>query len=260
MAFDFKDKVCVVTGAGRGIGRVLCTDFAAEGALVVGASRRAEPLESLQKEIGAAGGTFLPVAADLSTVEDCERLIKTTMERLGPVDFLINNLGISGAHKPIRDLQPAEWFEAINTNLTSVYACVHYAVGAMMERKSGVIINISSIGPHIHSPFRVPYGATKMGMVGISRVLSQELGPYNIRVNTVSPGAVEGERAEEVWANMARTHGITVEAARDMIMAQAALRRPVPPQDISSTVRFLCSELGRSITGQDIAVDSGVIF
>ena len=260
MKFDFKGKVCVVTGVGRGIGRVLCSDFAAEGALVVGATRRAEPLESLGREIAAAGGAFLPVVADLSRLEECERLVAEATRRFGAIDFLINNLGISGAHKPIRDLQPAEWFEALNTNLTSVYGCVHYSVGAMMERKSGVIINVSSIGPKVHATFRVPYAATKMGMIGITRVLSQELGPYNIRVNAVSPGAVEGERSREVWENMSRTLGITYAEARDKVVAGSALRREVPPADISATIRFLCSDLGRSITGQDINVDSGVTF
>jgi NAD(P)-dependent dehydrogenase (short-subunit alcohol dehydrogenase family) len=260
MPFDFKGKVCVITGAGRGIGRVLCRDFAAEGGLVVGCSRSPGPLDSLNAEITSAGGRFLPIPADLSRVEECERLIGETTQHFGPVDVLVNNLGITGAHKPIRDLQPAEWFEALNTNLTSVYACTHFAVGAMMERKSGAIVNVSSIGPKIHSPFRVPYAATKMGMVGITRVLSQELGPYNIRVNTVSPGAVEGERSLEVWEHMSRTLGITVEEARDRITAQAALRRTLPPEDISATIRFLCSDLGRSITGQDISVDCGVAF
>ena len=260
MAFDFSGKVCVITGAGRGIGRVLCRDFAAEGGLVVGASRTRGPLDELAREIASAGGQFLPAPADLSKVEECERLISETVKRFGPVDVLVNNLGITGAHKPIRDLQPAEWFEALNTNLTSVYACVHYAVGAMMERRSGAIVNISSIGPKIHSPFRVPYAATKMGMTGITRVLSQELGPYNIRVNTVSPGAVEGERSVEVWRHMSRTLGISVDEARERILAQSALRRTLPPEDISAAVRFLCSDMGRSITGQDINVDCGVVL
>jgi 3-hydroxybutyrate dehydrogenase/3-oxoacyl-[acyl-carrier protein] reductase len=257
---DLAGKVVVISGAGRGIGRVMCAEFAADGALVVGCSRRPEPLDSLAAEIKAAGGRFLPFAADLGKVEASEALIAAAAKAFGPVDVLVNNLGVGGAQKMIRDLQPAEWFEALNTNLTSVYACIHYAVGAMMERKSGAIVNVSSIGPKIASPFRVPYVTTKMGMVGMTRVLSHELGPYNIRINTVSPGFVDGERADEVQKAMAKNRGITQDEMRDIMLKASPLRRSVPPQDISRMVRFLASDAARSITGQDIAVDAGLTF
>jgi NAD(P)-dependent dehydrogenase (short-subunit alcohol dehydrogenase family) len=260
MRFDLAGKVCVITGAGRGIGRVMSADFAADGAKVVGCSRRAEPLDSLAREIAASGGDFLPLAADLSRIEECERLIAAATERYGQVDVLVNNLGIGGAQKAIRDLQPAEWMEAINTNLSSVYGCIHYAVGGMMDRKSGAIVNISSIGPKIASPYRVPYVTTKMGMIGITRVLAQELGPYNIRVNAVSPGFVDGERSDEVQEAMAKNRGITAAKMRDIMLQATPLRRSVPPGDISQMVRFLASDAGRSISGQDIAVDAGLTF
>jgi NAD(P)-dependent dehydrogenase (short-subunit alcohol dehydrogenase family) len=258
--FDFTGKVCVVTGVGRGIGRVLCPDFAREGGKVVGAARNPETLASLEAEIIKAGGAFLPVSVDLSKLADCEKLIRATEAKFGPVDVLVNNLGISGAQKPIRDLTPAEWQTALDTNLTSVYACIHYAVGPMMERKSGSIVNVSSIGPKIPSPFRAPYGATKMGMIGITRVLAHELGPYNIRVNAVSPGFVDGEQCDEVQEMMARNRVVPKDEMRKIMLSASPLKRSVPLGDISAMIRYLASDAGRSMTGQDINVDAGLTF
>jgi NAD(P)-dependent dehydrogenase (short-subunit alcohol dehydrogenase family) len=258
MKCDFEGKVCVITGASRGIGAQLALDFAADGATVVGSGRNAEALESLDAKIRAAGGKFVAVRGDLSKLAQCKQLIDKALE-LGGVDVLVNNLGITGAHKAVRDLSPEEWQEALDTNLSSVYGCCHYAVGSMMERRNGAIVNISSTGTKIRSPFRAAYVATKMGMVGLSKVLAQELGPYGIRVNVVSPGFVDGERADEAQALMAKNEGVSKEVVRNRILALSPLGRSVPPQDISAMVRYLASELGRSLTGQDIDVAAGMI-
>jgi len=260
MKCDFTNKVCVVTGASRGIGSVMVRDFAAEGGKVVGAGRNVEALRKLADEVTAAGGTFVPVEADLSKMVQCKKLVDTALREFGQIDVLVNNLGITGAHKPIRDLQPEEWQEALDTNLTSVYACIHYAVGTMMDRKSGAIVNVSSVGVKIPSPMRVPYVATKMGMHGITRVLAHELGPYNIRVNTVSPGFVDGERSDEVQERMAKNRGIPKDEMRHIMLQASPLRRSVPPGDISNMVRYLASDFGASLTGQDIDVAAGLAF
>jgi 3-oxoacyl-[acyl-carrier protein] reductase len=260
MPSDFSGQVCVVTGTSRGIGWVLCKDFAAHGATVVGAARNEAALDKLAQEIAAAGGRFVPVIADLSKIESCERLVKRALGELGRIDVLVNNLGISGAHKPVRDLQPSEWQEALETNLTSVYACVHYAVGSMIDRKRGAIINVSAIGTKLPSPMRLAYVATKMGMIGMTRVLAHELGPHNIRVNAVSPGFVDGERSDEVMERMSKNFDMSKEQVKGMILKASALGRSVPPGDISSMVLYLASDLGKSITGQDINVDAGMTF
>ena len=129
-----------------------------------------------------------------------------------------------------------------------------------MDRRSGAIINISSLATKIPSPKRVAYVAPKMGMVGITRVLAHELGPYNIRVNTVSPGLVDGERSQEAQERMSESLGMSIDDVRDMVLARSPLHRSVPPSDISTMVRYLASEYGRSITGQDIDVATGMAF
>jgi NAD(P)-dependent dehydrogenase (short-subunit alcohol dehydrogenase family) len=257
MKCDFQNKVCVITGASRGIGRRLALDFAADGATVVGSGRNIEALEQLHGEIRSAGGKFVPVRGDLAKLEHCKALIDKALG-LGGIDVLVNNLGITGAHKSVRDLTPEEWHEALDTNLTSVYGCCHYAAGSMMERRSGAIVNISSTGTKIRSPFRAAYVASKMGMVGLTRVLAQELGPYGIRVNIVSPGFVDGERSDEAQELMAKNEGVSKEEVRRRILALSPLNRSVPPGDISNMVRYLASDLGRSLTGQDFEVAAGM--
>jgi NAD(P)-dependent dehydrogenase (short-subunit alcohol dehydrogenase family) len=259
MKCDFRDKVCVVTGATRGIGWRLALDFAADGGLVVATGRNAEALGKLEREIAGAGGQVLPVRADLAKLDQCRMLIERALEKWGRIDVLVNNLGITGAHKSVKDLTPEEWQEALDTNLNSVYGCCHYAVGSMMEKRSGAIVNISSTGTKMRSPFRAAYVATKMGMVGLSKVLAQELGPYGIRVNVVSPGFVDGERSDEAQALMAKNEGVSKDEVRRRILALSPLNRSVPPADISSMVRYLASDLGRSLTGQDIDVAAGMI-
>jgi NAD(P)-dependent dehydrogenase (short-subunit alcohol dehydrogenase family) len=258
MKCDFTGQVCVITGASRGIGWRLAADFAAEGAMVFGAGRNAKALEGLRAEIQGAGGRFVPVQVDLSKVAECRKLIERALGEGGRIDVLVNNLGITGAHKSVRDLEPAEWQEAIDTNLTSVYACAHYAVGSMMERRAGAIVNVSSTATKIRSPFRAGYVASKMGLIGLTRVLAQELGPYGIRVNAVSPGFVDGERSDEAQELMARNEGVSREDVRRRILSASPLNRSVPPEDISSMVRYLASDLGRSMTGQDIEVAAGM--
>jgi 3-oxoacyl-[acyl-carrier protein] reductase len=257
---NFTGKVCVVTGASRGIGRLLCTDFAADGGIVVGAARNIDALELLASEIRRVGGTFLAVQADLSLLADCERMVDQTLSQFGQIDVLVNNMGTTTAHKAIRELQPAEWQEAINTNLTSVYACIHFAVGSMMDRRTGAIVNVSSLATKVPSPKRVAYVATKMGIVGITRVLAHELGPYNITVNTVSPGFIDGERSQEVQEHMSKSLDMPIESVLQMLLARSPLGRSVPPGDVSAMIRYLASEFGRSITGQDIDVAAGMAF
>jgi 3-oxoacyl-[acyl-carrier protein] reductase len=257
---DFSGKVCVITGASRGIGRALCKDFAAEGATVVGAARNKQALDALSAEIKTEGGAFHAITADLSRVADCERAIGEALTRFGRIDVLINNMGVGGAYKFIRDLTPAEWQMALDTNLTSVYACIHFAAGAMMERRGGAIINVSSIGTKIPAPKRVDYVATKMGMVGITRVLAHELGPYDITVNAISPGLVDNERGQEAQERLAKAWDISFDKARKALLSRSPLGRIIPQSHISAMVRFLASDLGRSITGQDIDVAAGVAF
>jgi NAD(P)-dependent dehydrogenase (short-subunit alcohol dehydrogenase family) len=257
---DFTNRVCVVTGATRGLGYVLAKDYAAYGGRVVGAGRNKEAFGRLAREIGEAGGTFVAVEADLSSVDGCKHLIDRALDSFGQIDVLVNNAAVTGQHKLIRDLDPAEWQQVIDLNLTGTYACIHFAVGSMMDRRSGAIVNVSSAGTSFPSPRRSDYIGSKGGMVQLTRVLAHELGPYNIRVNTVTPGFIDGERAREAQSLLAKRRGVTLAEVEEEFLSASPLHRKVPPEDISNLICFLTSDFGATITGQNIHVDAGLAF
>ncbi len=259
MSRPFDNKVAVVTGASRGLGRMLAGQFAQAGARVAFCARREEPLRILEAELRSSGHEAMAVVADVSRHDDCGRLIDAAAERWGRIDILVNNAGISGAQKPIRDLGIDEFDEAMRTNLYSVFSCIHFASKYMIEQKSGAIVNISSGIGKAPVVLRTAYGVSKMAIVGLTRVVALELGLHKVRCNTISPGWIQGERGEEVVANMAKARNISPERARE-ILVSGPLREAVTGQDICDTVLFLCSDSGRHITGQDINVNSGSIM
>jgi NAD(P)-dependent dehydrogenase (short-subunit alcohol dehydrogenase family) len=253
-------KVVIITGASRGIGRQLALDFAAHGARVAGIARRAEAIDETARAVTAAGGTMLAVVGDVSRPADCQALCERTIAAFGRIDVLVNNVGMSGPIKFVRDLQPEEWRAVIDTNLTSAYLCIHYAVAPMMARKCGAIINISSLTGKRPFAKRVAYAASKLALVGLTRTLAQELGPYNIRVNTVTPGPVEGERVDEVIDAMAATRNMSREDVRELLLDWSPLHKMVTPADISNMTLYLASDLGKHMTGQDINVTAGIVM
>ena len=261
LPLDFTDKVCVVTGASRGVGLTLARDYAAGGAKVVAAARSLNNLETLAGEVSAAGGEVLPVRCDISDVEDCGRLVAAALDAFGQIDILVNNAAVTGFHKPIQDLQPAEWEEVLATNLTSSYATTHFAAASMIRRgRGGAIVQVSAAGTSYPSPTRSDYVASKGGVEQLTRVLAHELGPYGIRVNTVTPGFVEGERATEAMAMQAEERGVTLAQVRTEYSSAAALKTGVQQYDVSNMIAYLTSDYGRGITAQNVHVDAGLTF
>jgi NAD(P)-dependent dehydrogenase (short-subunit alcohol dehydrogenase family) len=253
-------KVAIITGASRGIGRHMAVEFAKAGARVVAGARRAAPLEELAGEIRAAGGEALSIPTDVARAEDCRNLVTRAADAFGTVDILVNNAAISGPSKLVKDLDPAEWEETLRVNLTSTYLMCHFAVPYMMEQRSGRILNISSFNGKKAVAMRVSYAASKMGMVGLTHCLAQELGPYNVTVNAISPGPVEGERVDEVIALMSRSQGIPEDTYRQQLRSMSPLNTMVNAEDVTRVALFLASDYGRHMTGQDINVTAGVVM
>lgn len=251
-------KIAVITGASKGIGRVMSQRFAREGAKVVCAARSAPLLEETAALIRKAGGEALAVPCDASREEDARRLMERGESAFGKIDCLVNNAGDSGPTRPVQEYSTDEWFYTINSCLTSSYLCTRFAVPALIRAGGGAIVNISSAAGRRGLPFRIGYCSAKAGQVGMTYGLALELGPHNIRVNAIAPGAVEGDRIDRVITDRARVFGRSVEAVRGGLIEQNPLKRMAVPDDVASLAAFLCSDLARNISGQCIAVTAGV--
>ena len=255
-----KDKVAVVTGAAQGIGRVIALTLAGAGADVVLAARSRELLEATQAEIEALGREALVVQADVRSEESVQALAEQALAHFGRVDILVNNAGITGPTAMLWEVKPAEWEETFAVNVTGPYLCCRAFLPSMIERRAGSIIFISSMTGKRPLVGRATYAAGKMALVGLARTLAWETGPYGIRVNVISPGAVEGERVERVIREQARVEGISLEESRRHITANSPLGRMVPPQNIADAVLLLASERAASIKAEDINVSAGTIM
>lgn len=243
---DLEDKVAVVTGAGRGIGREIALAFAGAGADVVLASRTEQALHETRASIEQLGREGLVVPTDISQPSDVRELADRTLDRFGPVDVLVNNSGVTGVSAPLWEIEPPDWQATFDVNVTGTYLCCRAFLPSMIERRSGSLIVIGSMTGKRPLWGRSPYAASKMALVGMVRTLAAEIGGYGVRVNLISPGAVEGERIEWVVRQQAEGRGISVEEARLELANAAPLGRFVPPGDVASVAVFLASEQARS--------------
>jgi len=251
------DRVAIVTGASKGIGRVASQLFAREGAKVVCAARTKDLVEETARLITQDGGAALPIVVDLSKEDDVKGLVEQAVARFGHVDCLINNAGDGGPTKPVQDYSTEEWFYTINSCLTSSYLCTRFAVPAMIAAGRGAIVNIASMAGRRGLAYRVGYCSAKAGQIGMTYGLALELGRHNITVNAIAPGAVEGDRIDRVIQGQAEVRGVQVERMRQSFVDRSPLRRMSTADDISHLAAFLCSDLARNISGQCIPVTAG---
>ncbi len=257
---ELQDKIAVITGAGRGIGRTIALTYAKEGANLVLASRSKEALDETQAMIEALGRQALVVPTDIRDEDSVNNLAQQALGFFGQVDVLVNNSGITGPTTPLWNISLAEWEETFAVNVTGAYLCCRAFLPAMIEKRSGNIIMISSMTGKRPLFGRTPYAGSKLALVGIARTLAWEVGTYGIRVNVISPGAVEGERIKRVVREIAHAQGISEDEALRQFTSNSPLGRIVPPEDIAAAAVFLASEKAASITGEDLNVSSGTVM
>ncbi|MBI3826917.1 MAG: SDR family oxidoreductase [Candidatus Rokubacteria bacterium] len=257
MAGLLDGKVAIVTGASKGIGRELSLQFARAGARVTCAARSGALVEETVALVRKEGGQAIAVVCDASREDDVRRLVAETVGAFGRLTTLINNAGDGGPTKRVQDYTVEDWFYTINSCLTSSYLCTRFAVPEMIRAGGGSIVNISSGAGRRGLPFRIGYCSAKAGQVGMAYGMALELGPDNIRVNVVAPGAVEGDRIDRVIAGQAEVRGLSVEAMRESMLARSPLKRMTTASDIASAALFLASDLARNISGQCLAVNAG---
>src|SRR5215831_16065061 len=257
---ELENKIAVITGGGRGIGRAIALAFAREGADLVLAARTQEQLNETRMKVEELGRRALVVLTDIRSEESVRNLAEQTLQHFGRVDILVNNSGIAGPTTPLWNIDLADWEDTFAVNVTGTYLCCRAFLPGMIERRSGSIIMISSMTGKRPLYGRTPYAGSKLALVGIARTLAWEVGSYGIRVNVISPGAVEGERIARVVRNQAAAQGISEDEALRQFTSGSPLGRLVPPADIAAAAVFLASDRAASITGEDMNVSAGTVM
>jgi NAD(P)-dependent dehydrogenase (short-subunit alcohol dehydrogenase family) len=251
-------KVALITGGGRGIGRAIALRFASEGAAVMLAATKREALEATAGEIRKTGGRAATVIADVSDEAAVKSMVAGTLSELGRLDILVNNAGIGGPTLRVVDMERADWDRTLAVNVTGAFLCAKHAIPHLMGKKSGRIINVTSIAGLMGYPLRSPYAVSKWGMIALTRTLAGELGEHGITVNAIAPGAVKGERVEGVIAARAAALGRpAADVERELFVEPTALKRMVGPDDVAATAAFLASDDAANITGETISVSAG---
>ena len=257
-----KDKVAIVTGGGRGIGKAISLSFAHEGAAVVVAATTLSKLEETVEEIRSMGGRAKAIQTDITEEKQVERMVTETIREYGQSDILVNNSGIGGPTARVVDLNLEDWNRVLAIDLTGSMLCTKYVLKQMIPRKSGVIINMAAEGGRAGDgragyPMRSPYCCAKMGVIGLTETLACEVGEYNIRVNAISPAAVKGERILNVVEGRAKAMGLPFDELMKKLTKDYSLGRMAEESEVAATAVFLASDESSAITGQTIIIHCG---
>jgi NAD(P)-dependent dehydrogenase (short-subunit alcohol dehydrogenase family) len=256
MPVEFKnaslsDHVVLVTAGAAGIGRTIAERFLSLNCTVHICDIRQSALDEFLADHPQASGHL----ADVADVEQVDAMFRSIESGGGKLDVVVNNAGMAGPAVSLEDIQPEEWDRTIAVNLSGQYYIMRRAVPIMKRAGAGSIINISSTAALFGCPKRAAYSASKWGVIGLTKTLAMELGPWGIRVNAICPGSVEGERIDRVIARDAENRDISADEIRKMYPKQTSLRRFVTADEVANMAVFLASDLCGAISGQAMSVD-----
>jgi len=256
-----QNKVALITGSGRGIGRAIAKLFASEGAAVFLTARSEAELAATAADITTAGGRAAFVSADLGLVNDCRAVAKTAEEKFGRVDILVNNAGHYGPVLPVEEYPLEEFERVIDVHLRAAFLLSQLVLPGMYARKSGAILNISSISAKAAYGWGSAYAAAKAGMLGLTRVNAAEAARKGVRVNAICPGPVtETVMSKDLGAELARKLNVSEKDQLAGFLESILQGRGQTADEIARAALFLCSDQASAITGQAINVDGGAVF
>ena len=248
MANALADKVAIITGSSRGIGKATALALAAEGAkVVVNYASSSSAADEVVRQIEEKGGEAIALQADVSKADQVDELVKATKDKFGSIDVLVNNAGITRDTLLLR-MKPEDWQAVIDLNLTGVFLCTRAVSKIMLKQRSGRIINISSVAGLMGNPGQANYSAAKAGVIGFTKTIAKELAPRGVTANVVAPGFI----ATDMTGDLKNT---------EEILKYIPLGRYGQPEEVAGLIRYLAADPSAAyITGQVMNVDGGMVM
>lgn len=247
---SLKNKIALITGGSRGIGKAIALEFAGAGADIVVASRKLEACQACVAEIEGLGRKALAVSAHAGKREQLENLVEQALNKFGRIDILVNNAGTNPHFGAIMDIEQAAWQKTFDVNLNGVFLLTQIVFHKWMREHGGVIINMASVAGLRPAPMTGTYSVTKAALIMLTQVLASELGTYNIRVNAIAPGFIRTDMSRAVWTS-------------DMFKEEVK-KIPIPrlgeTEDITSAALYLASDASSFMTGETIVIDGGARY
>lgn len=259
MSRDLTDRVAIVTGAAKGMGREICLTLAQAGAHVALAAREVAPLEKVAAEVQALGRRALVQPADVTREAEVVRLVQRVQQDLGGrIDILVNAAGVTGPiETPVWEITERDFDHVLTANVKGTFLPTKHVLPIMIAQRYGKIVNISGTSGLRGYKNRAAYSSSKWALRGFTRTVALEVGRYNVNVNALHPGIVGGDRMDKLCREKAKTRGWTPEQVYQEYVDEMALRRVTTAQDIANAVCFLVSDDSKNMTGQSVTVDGG---
>ena len=251
------NKVSLVTGGGRGIGRAICERLATDGHTVYSAARSLDEVADVAERLSAAGGEVHALQLDVTDATQVDEAVKSILSKHSRIDVMVNSAGTSYIAPVVMGKIP-EWEKVLDTNVLGAFIVSKAVVRPMLLARSGRIIHIGSVSGEIGAPYNAIYAASKHAIVGLVRSLALEVARSGITVNAVQPGTIKTKLFEETHGARARLKGVSMEEHEQDLIQDVPTRRFVEPEEIADAVAFLVSDGARSITGQMLNVDGGL--